>query len=77
MFIGYDNIAVLILDSTWGLNSTGFKSCTSAWNVGVRRLLNLPNTTRTWMLGHLLDSVHKTYIRDLKLLLINMGQFMF
>ena len=55
--------------STWRLNSAGFKSCTTAWNVGVRRLLNLPNTTHTWLLGPLLDSVHMTYklyIRDLK-----------
>ena len=31
--------------------------------------LNLPNTTHTWLLGPLLDSVHMTYklyIRDLK-----------
>ena len=51
------------------MNSTGFKSCTTAWNVGIRRLLNLPNTIHTWMLGPLLDSVHltyKLYIRDLK-----------
>ena len=41
--------------STWRLNSAGFKSCTTAWNVGVRRLLNLPNTTHTWLLGPLLD----------------------
>ena len=55
--------------STWRLNSARFKSCTTAWNVGVRRLLNLPNTTHTWLLGRLLDSVHMTYklyIRDLK-----------
>ena len=35
----------------------------------VRRLLNLPNTTHTWLLGPLLDSVHMTYklyIPDLK-----------
>ena len=39
------------------------------WNVGVRRLLNLPNTTRTWILGPLLDSVYMTYklhILDMK-----------
>ena len=51
------------------LNSAGFKSCTTAWNVGESRLLNLPNTTHTWLLGPLLDSVHMTYklyIRDLK-----------
>ena len=56
-------------NSIWWLNSAGFKSCTTASNVGVRRLLNLPNTTRTWMLAPLLDSVHMTYklyIRDLK-----------
>ena len=57
--------------STWRLNSDGFKSGTTAWNVGVRRLLNLLITTHTWMLGPLLDSVHliyKLYIRDLKLI---------
>ena len=56
--------------TNWGLNSAGFKSCTTAWNVGVRRRLNLPNTTRTWVLGHLLVSVHMTYklyIRDYNL----------
>ena len=45
------------------------QSCTTGWNVGVRRLLNLPNTTNTWLLGPLLDSVHMMYtlyIRDLK-----------
>ena len=55
--------------SSWRLNSDRFKSCTTVWNVGVRRLFNLPNTTHTWMLGPLLDSVHmayKLYIRDLK-----------
>ena len=51
------------------LNSAGFKSCITACNVGVRRLLNLPNTIHNWLLGHLLDSVHMTYklyIRDLQ-----------
>ena len=55
--------------STWRLNSAGFKSCTPAWNAGLQRLLNFPNTTHTWSLGHLLDSVHMTYklyICDLK-----------
>ena len=47
--------------STWRLNSAGFKSYITAWNVGVRRLLNLPNTTHTWLLGPLLDSVNMTY----------------
>ena len=31
---------------------------TTTWNVGVRRRFKLPNTTQTWMLGSLLDSVH-------------------
>ena len=54
----------------WRFNSAGFKSCTPAWNVGVQRLLNLPNTTHTRLLGALLDSVHMTYklyIRHLNL----------
>ena len=56
--------------SVWRLNSAGFKTWYTAWIVGVRKLLNLPNTTHTWLLGPLLDSVHmpyKLYIRDLKL----------
>ena len=37
--------------------------------MGVLILLNLPNTTPTWMLAPLLDTVHMTfklYIRDIK-----------
>ena len=55
--------------STWRLNSAGFIGCTTAWNVGVGRCLNLPITTHTWLLASLLDSVnlmYKLYIRDLK-----------
>ena len=48
----------MLLTSPWRFNSAGFKSCTTAW---VRRLLNLPNTTHTRLLGALLDSVHMTY----------------
>ena len=54
---------------TWKLNPGGFKGCTTAWHVGVRRPLNLPNSTHTWMLGPLFDSVHMKYklaIRDRK-----------
>ena len=55
--------------STWRLNSGGFKSDTTAWNVGPRRIFNLSNTTHTWMLVPLLDTAHMTYtryIRDLQ-----------
>ena len=46
--------------STWRLNSAGFKGCTTAWNVWVQILLNLPNTTHAWLLGPMLNSVHMT-----------------
>ena len=55
--------------STWGLHSNGFNSCVTAWNIGVRKILGLPYTTYTWMLGPMTNSVHmkyKLYIRDLK-----------
>ena len=55
--------------SIWGLHSNGFNSCVTAWNIGVRKILGLPYTTHTWMLGPLTNSVHmkyKLYIRDLK-----------
>ena len=50
-----------------GLHSNGFNSCLTAWNIGVRKILDLPYTTHTWMLGPLTNSVHmkyKLYIRD-------------
>ena len=56
--------------STWGLHSNGFNSCVTAWNIGVRKILRLPYTTHTWMLGPLTNSVHmkyKLYIRDIKI----------
>ena len=63
---------VLFMDpSTWGLHSNGFNSCVTAWNIGVRKIIGLPYTTHTWMLGPLTNSVHmkyKLYIRDLKFL---------
>ena len=55
--------------SIWGLHSNGFNSCVTAWNIGVRKILGLPYTTHTWMLGPLTNSVHmkyKLFIRDLK-----------
>ena len=41
-----------------GLHSNGFNSCVTAWNIGVRKILGLPYTTHTWMLGPLTNSVH-------------------
>ena len=55
-----------------GLHSNGFNSCVTAWNIGVRKILGLPYTTHTWMLGPLTNSVHmqyKLYIRDLNFLI--------
>ena len=43
---------------TWGLHSNGFNSCVTALNIGVRKVIGLPYTTHTWMLGPLTNSVH-------------------
>ena len=55
--------------SLWDLHSPGFYSCLTAWNIGARKVLNIPHRTHTWMLGPLMDSTHiksKFHIRDLK-----------
>ena len=55
--------------SLWHLHSSGFKSCLTAWNIGARKVLNIPYRAHTWMLGPLMNSIHvkdKLYIRDLK-----------
>ena len=46
----------------------GFHSCLTAWTIGARKVLNILYTTHTWMLGPLMDTIHKSkfYIRDLK-----------
>ena len=43
--------------STLGLHSNIFNSCVTAWNIDVRKILGLPYTTYTWMLGPLTNSV--------------------
>ena len=51
------------------LHPSGFKSCLTAWNIGARKVLNIPYRAHTWMLGPLMNSIHvkdKLYIRDLK-----------
>ena len=58
--------------SLWHLHSSGFKSCLIAWNIGARKVLNIPYRAHTWMLGPLMNSIHvkdKLYIRDLKFII--------
>ena len=53
----------------WHLHSSGLKSCRTAWNIGARKVLNIPYRAHTWMPGPLMNSIHvkdKLYIRDLK-----------
>ena len=45
----------------WRIDSTCFNHVLIAWNKGVRRLLNLPSRTHTWMLGPLLEKYHLRY----------------
>ena len=54
--------------SRWGLHSNGFNLCITAWNIGVRKILDIPCITHTWMLESLTSYVHMKYIlyiRDL------------
>ena len=53
----------------WNFNSSGFQKCCIAWNKAVRRLLNLPMKTHTWMLGPVMDQLHikeQLYVKSLK-----------
>ena len=45
----------------WRLDSICFNNVLIAWNKGVRRLLNLPSRTHTWMLGLLLENYYLRY----------------
>ena len=39
-------------------NSTGFEKCCKAWNIAVRKLLQLPFKIHTWILGPLIGQRH-------------------
>lgn len=45
----------------WCLNSLYFDKVCTAWNKGVRRVLNLPYNAHTWVLGPLLHQCHLRY----------------
>ena len=53
------------------INSLYFKNVCICWNKAVRRIVNVPYTTHTWMLGPILNQTHistqliKRYIRFL------------
>ena len=38
----------------WKINSLYFKNACICWNKAVRRIVNIPNKTHTWMLGPIL-----------------------
>ena len=42
----------------WDLNSIGFHSCCVQWNKAVRRILNLPYRSHTWLLGPMVGQAH-------------------
>ena len=42
----------------WKINSLYFKNVCICWNKAVRRILNVPYTTHTWMLGPILNQTH-------------------
>ena len=45
----------------WRVNSIYFDRVCVAWNKGVRRVLNVPYNTHTWMLGPLMHQLHLRY----------------
>ena len=42
----------------WKINSLYFKNVGICWNKAVRRIVNVPYTTHTWMLGPILNQTH-------------------
>ena len=45
----------------WQIDSTDYKRICVTWNKSVRKILKLPYTTHTWILGPLLDQSHLHY----------------
>lgn len=52
----------------WTMNSPGFKRCCIQWNKAVRRILNLPYRTHTWLLGPLMRQRHIRFQFQIKFL---------
>ena len=42
----------------WKINFLCFKNVCICWNKAVRRIVNVPYTTHTWMLGPILNRTH-------------------
>ena len=42
----------------WSLSSEGFRKITTLWNIAVRKIFILPNTTHRHLLGPLLNQPH-------------------
>ena len=45
----------------WRINSLHYNKVCTGWNGGVKRMLNLPFRTHTWMLGPVLHQYHMYY----------------
>ena len=46
----------------WKFNSTGFDKCCKAWNIAIRKLLELPYNAHVYLLGPLVKQIN---IREL------------
>ena len=44
--------------SLWNFSSEGFGKITTLWNIAVRKIFSLPNTTHRHLLGPLLNQTH-------------------
>ena len=50
--------------SLWSFSSEGFRKITTLWNIAVRKIFILPNTTHRHLLGPLLQGSHRNRIMN-------------
>ena len=51
----------------WKFNSTGFDKCCKAWNIAIRKLLELPYNAHVYLLGPLVKQINireQLYVRN-------------
>ena len=56
---------------SWKFNSTGFDKCCKAWNIAIRKLLELPYNAHVYLLGPLVRQINigeQFYVRNFRFL---------
>ena len=57
----------------WKFNSTGFDKCCKAWNIAIRKLLELPYNAHVYLLGPLVRQINireQFYVHNYRLLFL-------